>query len=431
MAEKQPKEIVKRWVGYVCPECHVIFRMETGNGGRRAQCPGCASLVVLGGKAATPVAAAPAKVAPEPAAPEEVAPGREPGVAAEVSRESGDQEEVDRDLPSDQSEEVADLAGEREDRKSQGEDPARGERKRVKKRKGVPKEPEWEKSKRKRKMRRMGWLMPVIGMVLLVLLGAGVAYWARSIAGWGVGSEVIRGGGTIDEPDDPEPDSTMMDVSLTVADLEEVVMAFCRAQSVDVLLETVRDRERLEPVIRRYYAKGYEPVPVRKVAPRGELQTVGGLVSVVVELEDFSRKSIALEKSDETFLVDWESWVRYSELPWDEFMRQRPTEPQLFRVKTRELPYYNFDFDDDRKWQSFALESPDGEHTLYGYVPRDSSMVLALKPLDPEFPSSTHTLMLCYPEGANRSDQVLVKRVITSGWVVSDDDAALNDPMKK
>jgi DNA-directed RNA polymerase subunit RPC12/RpoP len=413
MAEKQPKELVKRWVGYVCPECHAIFRMETGNGGRRAQCPGCASLVVLGGKAATPAAAGSPKQLPK----------REIEAPGDPLRRTVDDQGAEAELIPDEAQDAADPPVEEEDNGPEGDRPSGGGRKRVKKRKGVPKEPEWEKSKRKRKMRRVGWLMPVMSVALLVALGAGVAYWARSIAGWGVESEVTRGSGAIGDPDDPGPDSTMIDVSLTVADLEEMVMAFCRAESVDDLLETVRHRERLEPVIRRYYAKGYEPVPVRKIAPRGELQTVGGLVSVVVELEDFSRQSIALEKSGETFLVDWESWVRYSELPWEEFMRQRPTEPKLFRVKTRELPYYNFDFDDDRKWQSFALESPDGEHTLYGYVPRHSSMVQALKPLDPEMPSSTHTVMLCYPTGANRSDQVLVKRVVTSGWVVSDDGA--------
>ena len=39
----------KRWLGYTCPDCRMIFRIEAGAQGKRAQCPGCHALMVLGG----------------------------------------------------------------------------------------------------------------------------------------------------------------------------------------------------------------------------------------------------------------------------------------------------------------------------------------------------------------------------------------------
>lgn len=99
-------------------------------------------------------------------------------------------------------------------------------------------------------------------------------------------------------------------------------------------------------------------------------------------------------------------------------MRSRPTEPMTFRVKCENSDYYNYKFADDRTWQAFRLESPDGERTLYGYVPRDSPLAKEMTPLDPEVRLSTLTLRLRYPEGAERADQVVVDRVVTTGWVV-------------
>lgn len=429
MEQQQSEPIVKRWVGYVCPECYMIFRMEVGNGGRRAQCPGCQALVVLGGK--VPVGPAPEEARSGDEEPEVVAAG--PAEPVPARQESEVEPESVASLPGESRpggaqavggeggpEESRGMPARDESETREREDAARGakRRKKVRKRKGKPREPAWEKQVRKKKMKRMGWVTPVAAILALMAVGAGVAYWARSIVGWG-GDEpvVVRGGLEVVDEGIPE---TGVDTDVGVEDLAVVVEAFLGAKTVNELLETVRDRERLEPSIRRYYAEGYAPVPVRQIAPDGQLQTTGGLFSVLVELPDFSRKPIALAREGDGFLVDWESWVGYSEMRWDEFMRRRPTEPALFRVKTQQLDYYNFDFSDDKNWQSFRLESPDGEHTLYAYVPRYSAMVQELKPLNPKVVTSTHTLRLRYAEGASRPDQVLVEEVIASGWVVEE-----------
>ena len=58
----------------------------------------------------------------------------------------------------------------------------------------------------------------------------------------------------------------------------------------------------------------------------------GKISAVDVELRDFSIRALAVEKTEEGYLADWESWVGYSELSWEEMQEKRPQEPKLFRV---------------------------------------------------------------------------------------------------
>lgn len=410
--ENKLKPVVKRWIAYVCPECHMIFRMEAGNGGRRAQCPGCRALMILGGKM-------PEKRGPAGSGEGESPGNREAGDAGMEKEEPGDATDEHQEPDDDGADEPEDDDGAEEPEEDDGESGPMAKlapRMRIKKRKGVRKVPAWEKRTWRKKRRRIGWLRPVVSVLCLMGVGAGVAYWAHSTAERRTAAGGTIRGGVADELDVPPEPGTDTDVAID--ELAAAVRRFLEAEGIDDLLETVRFRQRLEPIIRRHYREGFTPVVVREIAPDGSARAVEGLFSVLVEMEDFKRRPIALEKVDGGFLVDWESWVGYSELPWDEFMCRRPTESAVFRVKTRVEHYYNYEFSDEDAWRSFQLQSPDGERTLYGYVPRHSAMERELMPLDPGMEVSAHTLALRYPEGASRGNQVLVERVLASGWVL-------------
>ena len=89
-------------------------------------------------------------------------------------------------------------------------------------------------------------------------------------------------------------------------------------------------------------------------------------------------------------------------MPWSEFLTKRPTEAVEFRVRLSPIDYYNFGFADDAKWQSYRLDSPDGEHSIYGYTERGSVLDARLRP-PPDTKSMPVLLSLRFPEGAESS----------------------------
>ena len=169
-----------------------------------------------------------------------------------------------------------------------------------------------------------------------------------------------------------------------------------------------------------YYKRNkLTPLAYRDIAPSGQILKSGDLWSVDVVLQDHSLRPVAVEEKDGVFRVDWDSWVGYSEMPWEEFLEKKPTDPKLFRVLCTEVDYYNFSFGDDRKWRSFRLLSPDNEHVLYGYVPKYSVLGSLLTPSGAAVGGRplAFLLRLRFPDRATGPNLVLIDEILCSGWV--------------
>jgi len=80
------------------------------------------------------------------------------------------------------------------------------------------------------------------------------------------------------------------------------------------------------------------------------------------------------------------------------------------------VDYYNFEFSDERKWQSYQLRSPDGQHVVYGYVKRDSSADKELRPAEKNS-GNLVTVSLKFPVGETSKNQVLIEQILADGWV--------------
>jgi hypothetical protein len=136
-----------------------------------------------------------------------------------------------------------------------------------------------------------------------------------------------------------------------------------------------------------------------------------------VRTGNFKLREIQLVKQDGRLRVDWDSWVAWSEMTWDEFRTKKPTEPVLFRVQLSAVEYFNFAFNDDNEWSSYRLDSPDGMETMYGYVKRTSDLDKRLHPADPA-DETKWVLKLKFPPDATRDNQVLIDSVVAEGWLV-------------
>lgn len=206
-------------------------------------------------------------------------------------------------------------------------------------------------------------------------------------------------------------------------EMEPLTKRFLEARTVEEMLPLVHKPEVVEPRLRAIYPDGSLPAPGMSVFnSSGSVSFRGSFASVSVLTRNHDRRFLAYRSTPQGLRIDWESWEGWSEMSWERFMEEKPTEPKLFRVLANRVDYYNFSFQDDRRWQAYRLASPDGDHVLYGYVPRGTSLDDQLAP-NGTATDVPYTLMLKFPEGDHQGrNQVLIESCLTEGWVLSDEE---------
>ncbi len=362
------KENARRWSGYVCPDCRFVFRVPRDHDGVGIVCGSCRRILKIPG-------------------PDDVPP------------------------PLLLSARQAEISG------IKGEIPKKRSRKKRGKRENSL-EADWDRDRvvssrdDKSKMKRM----LIVSGILFSLIVAGIV--AALTSGQSplptVAVKAVEASVAV-----APAAKTLLDRNQgeLAAECQVIAQKFLDATSVEELLSVVYNPETAEPRIRGYYADGVvEPQGLKDFNVGQAMQIKGKAVSTVIRNNNFDAKSIIFIDGPQGFEVYWESFVGWSEMPWLDFIAQKPTEAKEFRVILAPVDYYNFDFADDRKWQSYTLQSPDGEHSLYGYVERESTLNFKIM-LNPDVKSAPMILSLKYPEGATSGSEVIIEDQIAEGWI--------------
>lgn len=207
-----------------------------------------------------------------------------------------------------------------------------------------------------------------------------------------------------------------------LAAAEPLARAFLTAETADELLPLVRNPETSGPRIQSRFPDGKIEAPgMAAFNTRLDVTRQGAALSVLVRTDDMLEKRLAFFPAAEGLKIDWESWAGWSDMPWQEFLATKPEQAFMFRVVLSPVEYYNFGFTDDRKWQSYRLVSPDGEHAIYGYVEKGTPLELSLR-LSPDIKQTDLTLLLKFPPNAVSRNQVLITQMLAEGWVLDTDE---------
>jgi len=376
-SEKE-KGRTRRWGGYVCPACRVVFRMPRDHDGKGVVCPSCRRLLRL------------------PRGEDEVAPLVLPARPGSGMPETG------------------------------GRD---GERRRHRRHE---EKPDWENEDGAARATGSGfrgmWLWVGFGGLTLLLVFGGLLRFlsggggeSGALPGWEglvpLGVEEIGADSAEGAPvDDETAREAAGDPGEVLVEAESVVRRFLAARSVEDLLPLVRHPGVVGPKIRQWAGEhGFGGPELKEFGVNRMVVFRNGLASVTVKTSDFRIRQIVVEKDDEGFKVDWESWVGWSEVPWKKLRETRPTEPRLFRVTVQLGKYYNFGFSDDEEWRCYQLSKPDGTDFIFGYVKRGSELDMKMAGVG-EKPVAM-TLMIRFPEEAPADNQVIIDSVVASGWV--------------
>jgi hypothetical protein len=280
----------------------------------------------------------------------------------------------------------------------------------------VPKSSRTGGSEEKRQMRLMlvggASLFAVIVVGVILLMNGGTKPVVRPVG------EVAAPHGTVKNAEEsPLPPAIRRSEASLLSEAGSLARKFLEATTVEELLPLVRNPAVAEARMRGFYPGGKIEAPgMMPLGAAGGFAVRDKLVSLVVRTRDFEEKSLAFIDTPQGLKIDWESWAGWSEISWKEFMATKPTSGHVFRVILAPVDYYNFEFTDDQKWQSYRLESPDHEHAVYGYAGKGTVLNGRLHP-DKDTKSINLMLSLKFPAGTTSANQVEIERFVAEGWV--------------
>jgi len=368
----------RKWSGYVCPDCRFVFRVPRDHDGQGVVCPSCRRMLKIpaAGDRPLPLVAS-----------LRVVPVEEPVILPQAHKQ--------------------------------------GRRRRSKKSSHHAAH-EWDSSSgMARRMlslhvekRQMFWML-VGGVTLFALIVAGVLIANRSKSVTAPAAGALASNKT--SAGQHSSAAARADVAI-LAEAEPLTRKFLTATRIEDLLPLVRHPEVAVARMRDFYPKGaVDPPGLAEFNTSSAVVREGAFFFINVRTRSFDEKSIAYADSKDGLKIDWEIWVGWSAMTWDEFLKTKPTTARVFRLRLNPIDYYNFAFSDDRKWQAYRIVSPDGAHSIYGYVERGSAVCAKLS-----HPSEDRTeiqqvpsiLSLKFPGKAISANQVLIEDLVAEGWVL-------------
>jgi hypothetical protein len=197
---------------------------------------------------------------------------------------------------------------------------------------------------------------------------------------------------------------------------------FLEAKNVEERLKLVRDRGLMEDKIRAYYASHQDgPIAYEVVHPDGGAAGGPTFVFRVTLPTGEDRQMMMTTPPGGKPVVDWSSFVIYSDLPWDEWMKEKPSSPRVFRVLAVRDNYFAANFTDESTLRCVKLFDPLSKDSppVFAYYERASAVGREM-----EFVMSQSggqalplTLALRYPGYGDADNQVLIEERIAEGWV--------------
>ena len=204
---------------------------------------------------------------------------------------------------------------------------------------------------------------------------------------------------------------------LVSASLEE----FLNSDDIEAKIKLSRSSERVIPLMRKYY-QNYDdgPIAFRRISSAGEKGTgiIDGFYLIKVSFPDFSILPVILAYENDRIVVDWESFVGYSEITLSEFISKKPRNSTLMRLNASSDNYFNYQFQEDM-YRCLYLRNPEDTEAVYGYIERGGRADDQLSRIIESGQSIRFlTLKIQYPKKLGGKNQVIIDEIVTSGWLI-------------
>lgn len=206
--------------------------------------------------------------------------------------------------------------------------------------------------------------------------------------------------------------------------IEATTRQFFAATSVGELVQCVRQPERVRPMMEKYYAD--KPVFAEKLAGIHSLQPItldlqANFWIASVTLSKKEQKNVFIEIGpDGVPRIDWESYVCYQPMKWDDFAKNRPSGTSMdFRVNLTQDHFFSHEFADSDRWDCFRLSAPNSDEALFGYVKVNSPLANELleQLRQSQSGSCAMILRLVIPEGLKSHQGVVIEKLVNPRWI--------------
>ena len=200
-----------------------------------------------------------------------------------------------------------------------------------------------------------------------------------------------------------------------------IVRGFLQAKSIEERLPFVRDPERVEPIMRDYYSRSgsEQEWPEGKVLLRAKSEDQDRyFIRLAIDFGSIGSRFFAVEQTEDSLRLDWETAVGYQQMPLAEFKQKRPTAPVEFRAKLKPSSYYNFEFRDPDLYYAVEMTYPGRpDFKLFGYIDRTRDWAPALIERLEKNEAPSAIVAVQYPTGQlQRELQVEIISLISETW---------------
>lgn len=170
----------------------------------------------------------------------------------------------------------------------------------------------------------------------------------------------------------------MVNAGSVLSEASAIIQKYNATPNWQDRLKYVFEPERVRRLMVDYYERqrGVDPV-MGALMDQGRYRLDGTEIVLLTYrgARTDGKLEIALRRTEsERLVIDWESFVGYGEMSFEELISSRPSKPVMVRALVRVDDYYNFEFSDSKKLLSIKLTSPDGDSFVNAYCERDSVM---------------------------------------------------------
>jgi hypothetical protein len=203
----------------------------------------------------------------------------------------------------------------------------------------------------------------------------------------------------------------------------ETAKAFFAAESVEGILATSREPEKIRAKVTEYYRrKPFRPSVIEKVV-LDEVTMIDDHTLLVGKAVKTNGRAalVVMEKTSKGLLMEWEYQVAYDPMAWDAFVTDRPEGAMDFRVMCTAATDYVAPFTKEADYFAMEITSKSGDSKVLGYISRDSEKGRELNRIVQNEFEVPVILTLRFPSKQESSahNAVYIDDLVADGWIIA------------
>ena len=199
---------------------------------------------------------------------------------------------------------------------------------------------------------------------------------------------------------------------------EALIQAYVQADTVEALLKTVHQPERVRPLVDAYpwVPRSFESL---ELLARREHGDVNYHIAQALTQNGIEESFVLLHTLRDSWRIDWETQVVYNPHSWAAMIEKSPTDPVILRVRAAPGTYYNYRYSNPRTHLCVELREPKGDGILYGYIDKDKDTVQSqpLMRLLDQGQEAPLMVTVQFPKEGESEGQATILAFLQEGWL--------------